>query len=223
MKRAYWSTIVMLLAGLPSSYAGELTFVKPSLELTAPITGQTLNADFPFTNQGKEAITITRFESECSCMAIESLDKKLRIGPGESGTLRAHFQKGTLTGTADKTVRVWLEGDPADKPSTILKLRVHIPELISIEPKTARWELKGNNQPITVTIKLPAEAPAKIKALTSSNPLFTTELKTIEEGRSYEAKISCSDTKSKALGVLKIDIDSSLPGQQTGQLYALVK
>lgn len=156
-------------------------------------------------------------------MAIGSLDKKLRIAPGESGTIRALFQKGTLTGTADKTVRVWLEGDPADKPSTILKLRVHIPELISIEPKTARWELKGNNEPITVTIKLPAEAPAKIKAVNSSNPLFTTNLKPLEEGRSYEAKIACSSTTAKALSVIKVEFDSTLPGQQTAQLYAIVK
>lgn len=198
-------------------------FSKPSLELTAPITSQTLNADFPFTNAGKEAVTITRFESECSCMAIESLDKKLHIAPGENGTIRAIFQKGTLTGTADKTVRVWLEGDPADKPSTILKLRVHIPELISIEPKTARWELKGGNEPITVAIKLPAEAPAKIKSITSSNPLFTTDLKTIEDGRSYELKVSCSSAAAKALGVLKIEMESTQPGQQTAQLYAIVK
>lgn len=217
-------SITLLLTLLPVAvWAGGLQFSETTRELSPAVTETSITAIFPFTNVLDKAVKIVRMESECSCMTIETKDKKMQLSPGESSELRGTFLLGSYTGTVEKTIRVWLEDDPGDKPSALLKVKVHIPELVSIEPKTTRWDLKSATDPKLIQIKFPAEAPAKITGITSSDEKFTSKLKTIENGRVYEIEISCASTANKALSVLKIDTDSSLPQQKSFQVFAVVK
>ena len=156
-------------------------------------------------------------------MMIETKDKKMQVAPGESSELRGTFLLGNYAGTVEKTIRVWLEGDSGDKPSALLKVKVHIPELVTLTPKNQHWELGKANESKIISITFPAEAPAKITSVTSSDDKFTPKLKTVEKGRTYEVEISCASTATKALSVLKIETDSTRPQQKSFQVFAVVK
>lgn len=215
--------ILCLLSSLaPLSHGEGLEFPNPALEEKASLGAATLVARYPFTNRSTQPMVLKRFETECSCMTLETRDKKMRFEPGESGELIATFQIGNYVGTVEKSIRVWLEEDGAT-PSQILKLKVIVPALIQIETKTLTWSVGSTDGPKSTRVSFEGEKPVCIVGISSSDPNFTPSFKAIEEGRSYEVSVACSSAASKALGVIKIQTDSTVETQRSAQLFAVVK
>ncbi len=104
--------------------------------------------------------------------------------PANRASIRAEFDMGNFSGTVDKVVAVWLDNDPADKPSLALTVRVHIPVLVSLEPKTLKWELNGKGEPQTIRITMHYEKPIRVTSVNASSEAYKHELKTVEEGKS---------------------------------------
>lgn len=217
-------TLLLILLAFPSLLLADgLTFPKPLLELDVPVEAKSITADFAFTNSTDKPVTILRHESECSCMVIEPVGKKLRYEPGESGILHTTFDKGRYMGTVDKNIKLWLVGDPADKPSSLLQLRVHIQELITLSPKTVSWKIGDPGTEAIVKITITGDTPVRITNVTCSNPNFPHRLTTLKEGKSYELAIRCTSTTTSALGVFKIESESSDEGQRVAQIFGVVR
>ena len=127
-------------------------------------------------------------------------DGKLRYAPGESGLIRAAFDMGNFSGTVDKVVAVWLDDDPTDKPSLSLTVRVHIPVLVSMEPKTVKWELDGKPDAQTIRITMNHSKPIHVTAVESSSKAFTHEIKAIEDGKIYELVVTPTGHQDSRVG-----------------------
>lgn len=212
-----------LLATAIFAHSAPLKFAETLREVHAPADAKTVTTDFTFTNNSEKPVTITRYESACSCMKVEISDAKLRYAPGESGMIRAEFDMGNFSGEVDKTIAIWLDGDAKDKPSVTLTARVHIPVIVNIEPKTVKWPLKGEAKPQGIAITMNDTKPVRILKVSSSSQNFRHELKTLTEGKSYELIITPLSLSSPTLAIFRIETDSTLTKHKIQQAFAVVR
>lgn len=219
MKFAF--SIWLALAALVS--AAGLDFPETLKEIHAPADAKTVTADFEFTNHSQKAVTVREYKSTCSCMSVQIKGGKLRYAPGESGLVRANFDMGNFSGEVDKVVAIWLDDDHADKPSLSLTVRVHIPVLVSMEPKTLKWELDGKSDPQTIRILMNHSKPIRIQSVTSSSEAFKPEVKTIEEGKSYEMIVTPTAIHAPGIAILRIETDCDLEKHRIQQAFAVVR
>jgi len=218
MKRAIGLWLAM--AGLVS--AGSLTFQESLKELSPDPNESKVSADFKFTNKGDKPINIVRFDGGCSCVSVQVSDGKRIYAPGESGVIRANFDMGTFSGTVDKVVSLWVEGDPDDAPSEKVTLRVHIPVVIEMQPKTLRWEVGQKLEPQTIKISMNGDKLTRILEVKGNSDVFSHQLKTIEEGRKYELVVTPNSTEAPKLGGFRIETDSEIKRQAVQQVFALI-
>lgn len=200
-----------------------LDFPEVLKEIHAPADAKTVAADFEFTNRSDKAVSVVKYDAACSCMSVKIKDGKLRYAPGESGLIRAEFDMGNFSGVVDKVVAVWLDDDPAEAPSMALTVRVHIPVLVSIEPKTLKWNLGGEDQAQTIRIEMNHSSPIHVTGMTSSSAAFKPELKTIQEGKRYELIVTPTDINTPGLGILRIETDCEITRHRTQQAFAVVR
>lgn len=211
------------LALLAVVHAAGLDFPEILKEIHAPADAKTVPAEFAFTNRSDQPVTIAKADTTCSCIAVKIKDGKLRYAPGESGLIRAEFDMGNFSGTVDKVVAVWLKGDPEDKPSVALTVRVHIPVLVALEPKTLKWDLAATGEAKTIRVEMNHSRPIRVTGLGSSSDKFTQQLKTIREGKSYEVVVTPLDTKSPCMAVLRIETDCEIAKHRIQQAFAVVR
>lgn len=217
-------TIVALwLAAASLCHAASLEFPKGTQEINAPADVASVTADFEFTNKGKKPIKIVKSDPGCSCVAVTISNGKFTYQPGESGLIHAKFEMANFSGTVDKVIALWLDDDPADKPSTVLKLRVNIPVLIALTPKTVKWNLGGAPTPQTIEIKIIEGQIIHITAAKCSSPEFSCELKTVAAGRHYQLIVTPSKIGVPGIGVIRIESDCPLPRHKIQQAFAVVR
>lgn len=215
--------IALMLATLPSLAAAGLDFPRSLVEIHAPVDAASVTADFEFTNRGEQEVTVVKYDAGCSCMAVQITGGKLRYAPGESGVIRAVFEIGNFSGSVDKAVALWLNGDPPDKPSQQLTVRVHIPVLVLLEPKTLKWDLGGPAESQTIKIIIQDQKPIHVKKISASSPAFRHELKTIEEGKRYELSVTPTQINTPGLAILRIETDSAVEKHRVQQAFAVVR
>ncbi len=203
--------------------AAGLEFSSLLTEVTAPADAATVTADFPFTNNAKKPISIAKTDSGCSCLKVEISGGKLKYAPGESGVVRATFEVGNFSGSVDKTIVLWTDSDPEEKPSFTLTTRVHIPVLIALEPKTVKWNIDSKATPQTVQIRMAEGETIRVVDVKSSNPAFKLDLKTVEDGKKYDLVVTPVDTGKPAIGVLRIQTDSKVSKHKVQNAFAVVR
>lgn len=204
-------------------HASSLDFVEMSKEIHAPADVTNVTADFEFTNNSRNPVTIIKSDSGCTCVAVQVSGGKLRYEPGESGMIRATFDMTTFSGSVDKVVAIWLDDDPLDEPSTLLKLKVNIPVLVVMEPKTLKWDLGGKAEPKIIEISMMEGQKIHVVSVESSSDSFVCELKTIEAGKRYQVLVTPSDVGVPGMGVLRIETDCKNKKHQIQQAFAVVR
>jgi hypothetical protein len=204
-------------------HAAGLDFAQTLKEIHAPADVDKVTAEFEFTNRGGKPVRVVKYDAACSCMSVTIKDAKLKYAPGESGVIRAVFEMGNFSGTVDKVVALWLDEDPPDKPSLALTVRVHIPVLVSLDPKTLKWELGGDASPQTIRITMNDTKPIRVTGVNSSSPAFKAELKTIDEGKIYELVVTPTAIQTPGLGVLRVETDSVNAKHRMQQAFAVVR
>ena len=203
--------------------AAELSFDETLKEVHVPPDEKQVVTDFVFENKTDKPVTIARYDSTCSCMSVQVKGGKLIYQPGEKGVLRANFDMGNFSGTVDKAVQLWLKGDPASDPSVKLTVRVHIPVIVNVEPKTLRWEVGAEPEPIVVSIVTDYEKPIKVLSAECGSDAFDIEVKTVEDGKKYEMVVTPKTTETPSLGVIQITTDCPIPRHATQRAFALVR
>lgn len=214
------STILFLLAILPIH--AELKFETPVIDADATPDATTLVREYKFTNAGTKPIKITQADAGCSCLSVEVAAGKLTYAPGESGILRATFEIGSFQGTVEKPILIWLEGDHEESPSAKVTLRVHIPVIIALEPKTLKWEQGGAQEMKTIDIKMDYGKPIRVTSVTTSNENFSTKMVTIEEGKHYKVEVTPNSTVTGGFTIVRIETDTDVEKQRIQQGFAVI-
>lgn len=211
---------MMVAGGLSGA---DLTFEKTLLELNLAAEATTASVDFPFENKTDKPVTISRVDKTCSCLAAQVQGGKLTYQPGEQGVIRAVFDLGNFSGTVDKTVVLWLGGDPRDQPSVTLTVRVHVPVLVAMDQKTLKWSLDAAPTPQRIDIRINHSKPIRVLQVTSSSELFKVELKTLQEGAHYELWVTPLEMKQPGIAVIRIETDCEIARHKLQQVFAVVR
>ena len=211
----------LVMGPLQQASAG-LSFHKQLVEVEAPADATTVAAEFHFTNRGERPVRIAQVDPDCTCIEVQVEGGKLVYEPGESGSMRALFSIGNSSGTVNQTVAVWLDDDPDDKPSVQLKVRIQVPELVKVEPKSLRWELGGPTEPQTIHVTMHDEQPIRVTGIHCSSPDFELDLKTLEEGASYEIRVTPKKVDRPSMGVIRVETDCRVFKQQLHQTFAMI-
>jgi hypothetical protein len=207
---------------IPFVQAG-LDFPSTLKDVQAPADAKIVTADFEFTNHSDKTVNVAKVDPTCSCISVTIKEGKLRYAPGESGIIRTKFDMGNFSGTVDKVVAVWLDNDPIDKPSVALTVRVHIPVLVSLEPKSVKWETGGKGEPQIIRIPMNHTKPIHVTGVRSSSESFEMDLKTIKDGQNYELVVTPVDVNSPGIAVLRIETDCDIPKHKIQQAFAMVR
>jgi hypothetical protein len=207
---------------LPLS-AGTLTFDQTEKEINAGIDAKTVTVDFTFKNQSGEDVIIEKYDAACTCINAQIKGGKLAYKDGESGVIRAAFDMGLFSGTNDKSIAVWLKGDPEQKPSIVLNAKINIPVLVEVEPKSLIWEVGAKAEPKTVTITMKHSEPIRVKAVSGADARFQYELKTIEEGKKYEVVVTPASTEKVGMGVIHIETDCPIQRHRSHRIFTVVR
>lgn len=213
----------LLLANPAAIFAAGLEFTTSLQEIDAPVDSKSVVAEFPFTNRSGKTITIARHDSPCSCLGIEISNGKLSYAPGESGVVRAKFSIGDFSGTVDKSISLWLDKDHSTKPGQTLTVRVKIPVLVTMEPKTVAFKIGGAKEAQTIDIRMHGDQPSKVTKIVASSTAFRHELITVEDGKHYRLRIEPVDPAKRELAVFRIETDVTSPRQRVQQAFAVVR
>lgn len=217
-------TVVSLwLALVGMLHAAGLTFESSLLELHAAADARTAMAEFKFENKTDKPVTITRYDKSCSCLSVQVAGGKLTYLPGENGLVRGNFDLGNLSGVVDKSIVVWLEGDPEAKPSITLTVRVHVPVLVVMDNKTLKWSIGGKPEPQKIDIQMNYTKPIRIVATTCTSELFKTELKTVEDGKHYELWVTPLEMGGPGLAIIRMETDCEVARHKIQQAFATVR
>lgn len=205
-------------------FAGALTFTETSKEIQAAADAKTVTADFEFTNNTDKNVVITKSDGGCSCVSVQISGGKLSYAPGESGVVRANFSVGNFSGQVDKHVQLWTDGDPSGKPSETLAIKINIPVLISIEPKTLKWAAGAEAKPQKIKILMQDTTPIHISNVSLSTEAFSYDLETIKDGEEYELTVTPAETeKVGTLGIIRIQTDSTQDRYRLQQAFAVIQ
>jgi hypothetical protein len=212
---------IWLIFAAWASAAG-LEFTSTHNEVKAPSDVATVTSSYSFTNKSDSPVTIAKADPSCSCLKVEVSGGKLKYAPGESGVIRITFEMGNFSGTVDKALAVFLDKDPPEKPSIVLTLQVHIPTLITLEPKTLRWDLDGNPEPKTLEILIADGQTINVTGVKSSSESFKYDLKTLEAGKKYSIVVTPVATNAPSIGILRIETDSKTPRYRVQQAFTQI-
>lgn len=142
--------LIGILCAAGSIHA-QLRFEELEIEYQASLPDEKSEAVFRFTNEGKEAVEITRVASSCGC-TVPQLEKNL-YQPGESGEIRAVFTFGSRIGTQRKRITVQSSG--AGTQTHELFMVTHIPEWVQVQPRILRWQMDQEATAQAMQVEIP--------------------------------------------------------------------
>ena len=213
-------TQAMAMAMVPA-LQGQMVFEKNLIEVQAKPDDEVVSAEFRFTVQGENPVTITEYEAACSCLSAEiSEGGKLVWKPGETGVVRGKFKMGTFKGTVDKLIVLRIQGRARPLKLTV---RVNIPVLFDLHPPTLFWDLNGEAKAQSFKIKVKHDKPIKITGITGTNDQFEHEARTIKEGWEYEIVVTPKNVTQRAFGLLRIRTDCKIKKHQSSQGFLVVR
>ncbi|MCX6880861.1 MAG: DUF1573 domain-containing protein [Verrucomicrobia bacterium] len=209
------------MAGL--LHAAGVTFEQALMELHAPATAKSMVADFKFVNNTDKPITLAKFAKGCSCLSVQISNSKMVYAPGEEGVIRATMEIGNMVGVVDKSMSLWFDQDPEDKPSQTLTVRVHIPVLVKMDVKTLKWTTGGTGDAQKIDLRMEHTKPVYILSATCNSKAFNLQLKALEEGNHYELLVTPVNINEPGMGIIRIETDCDVPNHKIHQAFAIIR
>ena len=177
--RRYFFLLVIFALAL--SLHAELEWEDPIQEFYPGPEATYQTAYFTFRNMGLEPVSITSVQSSCGCTTTD-LEKRT-YAAGESGTIEARFDFGKRTGLQVK--EIYVTTDAPNMLKEILELKVHIPTLLTVSPRSLYWRHEENREPKSIRVSIENDQPVHIERVESTNPDFRVILKAVNPGNEY--------------------------------------
>jgi hypothetical protein len=197
--------MIVLLLTLPTTCQATATWTTSKVTIIATIDQAEGTAEFPFVISGDDSVAFTRILPSCGC-TIASTNKDV-YAPGEKGVLRATVNLGVHTGTATKTIRVYLDGKP--KPSAELRITVVIPVPVRARPATLSWSMGSAPDARTIALTIPPEFKAKVTGVKPLRPDIQARIETIKDGKRYRLTVSPDSTQGTFDSEVEIELEVS--------------
>lgn len=164
----------------------------------APLQDE-VEVEFPFVNARAQPVTITDVQTNCDC--LEARAEPRRIAPGARGVVRARFSVGDRLGVYERAVLVLTDEGP---PPVRLAVKVDVPAVAEISPRTVSWEANAPADARAIEITVAPEVWINFSAAVSTGPGFAVRLEPLEEGRLYRVHVSPESTARRASTAIRI-------------------
>jgi putative membrane protein len=204
---------------LPQPTGGKLVFEPEVFEHKAAEGETQFTATFVAKNTGTAPVRLTKLDSSCSCLKVESDTET--VPPGGQATINAVFDIAKLSGDAEK--RVFVTTDIPDSLDQVLLVKVNVKPIVTLEPSSLEWPRGGEPKPLEAVFRVIREKPIRILEAISSRESVACELKTIEEGREYRLILTPKSTADVLLGLVRIKTDCEIEEQKQQLLFFVVQ
>jgi hypothetical protein len=151
--------------------------------------GELVRHDFVFTNTGAATLDILEVRPGCGCTTAGTWDKK--VEPGKTGSIPLQFNSSGFSGTVTKSATVTCN-DPT-QPSLTLQITGNVFKPIDVTPTMLSFTAVADmptNETKSIRIVNHTDEMITLSDVKSSNPAFTTELKTITPGKEFEMLVT---------------------------------
>lgn len=214
--------LAILAVGVLPVSAG-IVFEKDVIEVKVKPDQQKVAVVFPFTVDGDEEVEIAEYDAPCTCLEARISDNgRLKWKPGEKGSVQGLFDIGNIRGgMLEKMIVLRMKGEKV--PSVKLTIKMDIPVLLEIEPKTLIWNQGEDVKPMRFKLKVNHTKPMKILETSGTNENFPFEVKTIKEGWEYEIVVTPKTLKDRAFGMIRFKTDSELPKHVRHQAFVAIR
>lgn len=217
--------ILMLAVGLSGlgvlPVSAQLIFEKSEVDVKLGPEEDEVRVEFPFV-VGKKAVEIADYDAPCSCLEARISDNgRLKWEPGEKGTVQGIFKSGNFRGKLEKMIVMRMKGE--QEPSVRLTVRMELPTLVVIEPKTLFWSQNEKPQAKSFKLTVNHDEPIHIVDASGTNEQFPFEVKTIKEGKEYEIVVTPKSLEERGFGLLRIKTDSKFAKHKSYQAFMAIR
>ncbi|MBL9215854.1 MAG: DUF1573 domain-containing protein [Opitutaceae bacterium] len=140
----------------------------------------TQDVRFAFRNSGSRPVTILDLATNCDC--LEAVSDRRTYAPGTAGVITARFTVGDRFGLYERFISVTT--DEQAQPVR-LTVRIQVPEVATLAPRTVTWQRGGPADERTVLIQVAEGIRIEFTETSVTTPTFTAHLVPREAGRSY--------------------------------------
>lgn len=204
----------------PATGFGQLAFESKLVESSADPAAETLEVKFPYTNEQKTAVEITKIDTSCGCLKAES-DKSV-LAPGETGTVTGVFSLGVRSGTYEKSLTVKTASDAGNMDQE-LRVRVTVPELMELAPKQLMWDVGEELTPKSYILEIKRDEPIRVTSVNTSRPGFDCTVHEIEEGKKYRLELTPASTIEPVMGIIRVETDCEIQKHRRQLAFFSVK
>ena len=190
---------LLLLGLLGASPACALEWSATTLEARTEPFQKTLTLVFKFKNDGAKPVHVLDLQTSCSCLAAQS-DKKI-YAPGESGQITAEFSAEEPPGIYERHIQVMTD---APTPPQGLTVRIEIPELALLTPRSLDWKLNEAASEKFAELRANGTLKINLSQATPTNDSFTARLETVVPEQVYKLIVTPRSTANVANAAIRI-------------------
>ena len=193
--------LVLVVCLLPGATPMALALEWKTLSQTVNTTPFQAPQDivFEFRNNTAQSLTITDLQTNCDCLAVQANQKT--YAPAASGSIKARFTIGDRAGPYERSITVL-----TDESTTPIRLhvRVVVPEVCTVTPRSVNWPLLGPVQEQVVELRPTFGVEILFAEAQSTNEAFLARLETIEPGRHYRLHLVPRSTAEPASAAIRV-------------------
>lgn len=190
---------LLLLVLLGAGPVRALEWSATTLEARAEPFQKILTLVFKFKNDGAKPVHVLDIQTSCNCLAAQS-DKKI-YAPGETGQITAQFSAEDPPGIYERHIQILTD---ATTPPQRLTVRIEIPELALVAPRSLEWKL--NEASAEKSAELRANWSLRINFIQAipTNDSFTVRLETVVPEQVYKLIVTPRSTANVANAAIRI-------------------
>jgi len=165
---------------------------------TAPFQSE-LAVVFEFTNRSSKPVQIHEIETTCSCLRADS-DLKV-YPPGASGKITANFAVGDRGGLYERGITVIT--DEPGSPARLI-LRVEVPDVAVVTPRSVAWTLSGPFAEKSVDITCAPEVEIEFSRTQATSEEFAIKLEPVVPGKHYRLHLTPLHTDRSSSAAIRV-------------------
>ncbi len=105
----------------------------------------------------------------------------------------------------------------------LLTMITHLPDLMTISPRMVSWPVGGHQEPLTITLTVQPDVKLRVNRVLSTDPGISAELQSVSEGKLYRVVVTPRQGTGPLIAVLSIDATVKPGIQKIFTAYAQVK
>ena len=168
--------------------ASKIRFATTLYDFGRARAGEPVKYTYIFTNVGDATLILTNVQPQCGCTAAGEWTRQ--VEPGNTGVIPIQFNTVNYNGPVFKQVTVTC--NDKSQPTLFLQLKGTVFKQVDVNPQLAVLNLPPDAETgsALVTITNNGEEPLTLQPPESNNRAFKAELKTVQEGKSYQLMVS---------------------------------